>query len=420
MTGVTDDSMTIAISVLRELLWEEECALVFLPGLQEITAMMDLLSDASMRSSSTSASRAPRVRAPLWPALVLMRHRRTPRVPSKRVLGLAVRKPAEVFVLHSMSPQEEQDEAMKPIGPGKTKVRLSKRARLSAPRPLRSWLTFSARLPRGSSECLFVQIVLATNLAESSLTIPDVRYVIDFGLQRSLGTDPRLGVASLNLGWISQASAAQRVRTWAICALIAAWSGGSGRATNPPSPSDVPGPGGRCAAQAGRCGRVAPGICIRLYTKGFYENVMPPFDPPGIQRLPLENLLLRVLQLREPLGLTATQLLQRVRGHGGGRPASVSDMPVHRVDSRPADVCAWERGARWRSPDTPTAVAEARAGRLPSPVRDRCDDVHAREHGSSVVLWRVDDPARHRPLPGQALPDWVGAARAAARSSDVP
>jgi len=57
-----------------------------------------------------------------------------------------------------------------------------------------------------------LQIVLATNLAESSLTIPDVRYVIDFGLQRSQGTDPRLGVASLNLGWISRASAAQRVR----------------------------------------------------------------------------------------------------------------------------------------------------------------------------------------------------------------
>ena len=65
--------------------------------------------------------------------------------------------------------------------------------------------------------------------------------------------------------------------------------------------------------QAGRCGRVAPGVCIRLYSKEFHDYVMPPFDPPGIQRLPLENLLLRVLSLREPMGMSATALLQRVR-----------------------------------------------------------------------------------------------------------
>ena len=56
--GVTDDTMTIALAVLRELLWDQECALVFLPGLQEITAMMDLLSDPSVRNQSMERSRA--------------------------------------------------------------------------------------------------------------------------------------------------------------------------------------------------------------------------------------------------------------------------------------------------------------------------------------------------------------------------
>ena len=52
--GVTEDTMTIALAVLRDLLWDQECALVFLPGLQEITAMMDLLSDPSVRAQSTA------------------------------------------------------------------------------------------------------------------------------------------------------------------------------------------------------------------------------------------------------------------------------------------------------------------------------------------------------------------------------
>jgi len=50
--GVTEDTMMIALAVLRELLWDQECALVFLPGLQEITAMMDLLSDHGMAMQS--------------------------------------------------------------------------------------------------------------------------------------------------------------------------------------------------------------------------------------------------------------------------------------------------------------------------------------------------------------------------------
>jgi len=192
---------------------------------------------------------------------------------------------------------------MKTMPPGLAKVQHRKGAAGAAQSDALTGSALPALL------ALHSQIVLATNLAESSLTIPDVRYVIDFGLQRSQGTDPRLGVASLNLGWISRASAAQRVRR---CALSDDFiSAGEHSRCSAPAARMRRGVGG-ARLQAGRCGRVAPGTCVRLYSKDFYEHVMPPFDPPGIQRLPLENLLLRVLSLREPLGMSATELLQRV------------------------------------------------------------------------------------------------------------
>jgi len=73
--GVTEDTMMIALAVLRELLWDQECALVFLPGLQEITAMMDLLSDHGMAMQSAwqaghpadaGAGLTTTATAPLW------------------------------------------------------------------------------------------------------------------------------------------------------------------------------------------------------------------------------------------------------------------------------------------------------------------------------------------------------------------
>jgi ATP-dependent helicase HrpA len=73
------------------------------------------------------------------------------------------------------------------------------------------------------------RIVLATNVAETSLTVPGVRYVVDTGSARISRYSRRLKVQRLPIEPVSQASANQR---------------------------------------AGRCGRVAPGICIRLYSRG--------------------------------------------------------------------------------------------------------------------------------------------------------
>ena len=72
------------------------------------------------------------------------------------------------------------------------------------------------------------RIVLATNVAETSLTVPGIRYVVDTGLARVNRYSWRNKVEQLQIEKISQASANQR---------------------------------------AGRCGRVAPGVCIRLYSR---------------------------------------------------------------------------------------------------------------------------------------------------------
>ena len=102
------------------------------------------------------------------------------------------------------------------------------------------------------------QIVLATNIAESSVTLPEVNYVIDFGLQKELFYDLSRKMCCLRLRWCSHAAAQQR---------------------------------------AGRTGRVCPGKVIRLYTKQFFDEAMPKFDPPEMEQAPLDKLVLKAKYL---------------------------------------------------------------------------------------------------------------------------
>ncbi|WP_456694837.1 ATP-dependent RNA helicase HrpA [Aeromicrobium sp. P5_D10] len=101
------------------------------------------------------------------------------------------------------------------------------------------------------------RIVLSTNVAETSLTVPGIRYVIDTGLARISRFSQRLKVQRLPIEPISQASAAQR---------------------------------------AGRCGRVADGICIRLYSEEDFDG-RPEFTDPEIQRTNLASVLLQMASL---------------------------------------------------------------------------------------------------------------------------
>ncbi len=101
------------------------------------------------------------------------------------------------------------------------------------------------------------RIVLATNVAETSLTVPGIRYVIDPGLARISRYSPRTKVQRLPVEKISRASADQR---------------------------------------AGRCGRIGPGICIRLYSEQDYL-ARPRFTDPEIRRSNLAAVILRMKSL---------------------------------------------------------------------------------------------------------------------------
>ncbi len=97
------------------------------------------------------------------------------------------------------------------------------------------------------------KVVIATNVAETSLTIPGIVYVVDPGFVKQNAYDPRLGMDSLVVLPISQAQARQR---------------------------------------SGRAGRTGPGKCYRLYSKSKYRNEMSPNSIPEIQRTNLSHTIL--------------------------------------------------------------------------------------------------------------------------------
>ena len=123
-------------------------------------------------------------------------------------------------------------------------------------------LPLFARLSQAEQDRVFEtggppRIVLATNVAETSLTVPGIRYVVDAGLARVKRYSYRNKVEQLQVEAISQAAAHQR---------------------------------------AGRCGRVAGGICIRLYAEADFAG-RPRFTDPEILRSSLAGVILRMKSL---------------------------------------------------------------------------------------------------------------------------
>ncbi|MBA3507368.1 MAG: ATP-dependent RNA helicase HrpA, partial [Betaproteobacteria bacterium] len=123
-------------------------------------------------------------------------------------------------------------------------------------------LPLFARLSVQEQERVFApshgrRIVLATNVAETSLTVPGIRYVIDAGLARIKRYSLRNKTTLLQIEKIAQAAANQR---------------------------------------AGRCGRVQDGICVRLYAEGEF-NARPKFTEPEILRSSLAAVILRMASL---------------------------------------------------------------------------------------------------------------------------
>ena len=107
------------------------------------------------------------------------------------------------------------------------------------------------------------RIIIATNVAETALTVPNIRYVIDSGFARISRYNYRSRVQRLPIEAVSQAAANQR---------------------------------------KGRCGRIAPGVCIRLYSEEDFQS-RPEFTEPEIKRTNLASVILQM----QSLGLGALE-----------------------------------------------------------------------------------------------------------------
>ncbi|KAK9167703.1 hypothetical protein Scep_002894 [Stephania cephalantha] len=102
------------------------------------------------------------------------------------------------------------------------------------------------------------KVIIATDIAETSITIDDVIYVIDCGKHKENRYNPQKKLSSMVEDWISQANARQR---------------------------------------KGRAGRVKPGFCFCLYTQHRYTNLMRPYQVPEMLRMPLVELCLQIKSL---------------------------------------------------------------------------------------------------------------------------
>ena len=105
--------------------------------------------------------------------------------------------------------------------------------------------------PEGIRKC-----IISTNIAETSVTIDGVRFIVDSGKVKEMSFDPKYKMQKLQEFWISRASAEQR---------------------------------------KGRAGRTGPGVCFRLYEESDYEAFQE-YATPELQRVPLDSLILQVLK----------------------------------------------------------------------------------------------------------------------------
>lgn len=108
-----------------------------------------------------------------------------------------------------------------------------------------------------SSNSKWITLIQATNIAETSITIDGLRFIIDSGKVKEISYDPKYKMQRLQEFWISRASSEQR---------------------------------------KGRAGRTGPGVCFRLYSETDY-NELKDFTTPEIKRVPLNSLLLQMINM---------------------------------------------------------------------------------------------------------------------------
>ncbi|KEP64132.1 UNVERIFIED_CONTAM: helicase associated domain (ha2) protein [Hammondia hammondi] len=226
---IMDGLDSVCLDLVTALGFGGETILIFLPGIGEITDLYETLSrldSSTVWTGAASSSLADFDRRDS----TTVSGAKGPGGLSDETSGRSDSLKYRIFVLHSAISREEQEEVFSP--------------------------------PASDT----VHVVLASNIAESSLTLPQVRIVIDFCLKRQLIYDQRRHTAALVRAWTSHASSQQRT---------------------------------------GRTGRVFPGLSIRLVSRQFYERCMRRFDPPEMQTAPLEKLYLTVKHLTHSLNCLA-------------------------------------------------------------------------------------------------------------------
>ncbi|CAK9083967.1 Probable ATP-dependent RNA helicase spindle-E [Durusdinium trenchii] len=202
---ISDGLMEVTCSLVQQLAKPGCTVIVFLPGIADITTLFENL-------------------APLDDARELTRAGVIKRADCPRL---------RIFALHSMIPRQEQEEVFNEV-------------------------------PEDCSH-----IVLASNIAESSLTLPNVCAVVDLALRRSVQYDTRRLMCCLVTTWCSQSS---------------------------------------CKQRRGRAGRTMPGRAVCLVPRRFFEKQLPLFDPPEMLNAPLTKLYLQAKQLCS----TLTRVADRV------------------------------------------------------------------------------------------------------------
>ncbi len=184
------------------------CILVFLSGIAEIDVLWEHIEEMEERDGAVQE---------LSDEQLSFEDNEVDNVPKPAVLKKVMQR-FELCMLHSSVDKEDQ-------------------------------MTVFSDLPVGKT-----RIILSTNIAESSVTIPNARYVIDGGFHNHMAYDERLGCTSLRTVLISTAAAKQR---------------------------------------AGRTGRLFPGTALRFFSERLYEE-MAEYDEPDMLRLPLFNTVLRL------------------------------------------------------------------------------------------------------------------------------
>ncbi len=240
----------------------------------------------------------------------------------------------------------------------------------------------AGRAGRGTAPGAGRRVVLATAIAETSLTVPGVRIVVDGGFRRAPRLDPARGLTRLATLRISRAAAEQR---------------------------------------AGRAGREGPGVAIRLWTEALHRG-LPAFDRPEILEAELSGLWPRLRRLGGGAGRPAvSRPAARRRPRGGGGAAGTAGRARRRAHHRRSGG-GWPRwaphprlAAMMLAAETPgeAALAAELAAMLEErdPLRGRAAadiGAAARRARGRAIRGRsrraVPHPPRRRPVPPPAAP----------------